>query len=66
MIDQLVSDELLRVSFSRAEIISKAQQFMRSEYGSPIDKDDEGRDRYHEKLGFLIHFVTDLFPEETK
>lgn len=49
-------------------MLERATQFMVREYGVPAQMVDEDcRDRWHERLGLLAEFITDLgLPEDTE
>ena len=44
------------------EAIKCAQRWMRENYGSPKEMDEEQRNRFHENLGMLIDFLWALHP----
>jgi hypothetical protein len=50
----------LRRLFSRDELMAEAIAWMRAHYADSLR---ENPDRYHERLGLLVDFVTDLIPE---
>lgn len=52
----------LRLSRSRQEMIEEARQFMRQKY--PPENTAESADRWCERFGLLVDFVTEIFPEE--
>lgn len=42
---------------SYQEWTARALNFMVENYGRPIDLEDDARERWHEQLGVLMHFV---------
>jgi hypothetical protein len=55
------SAEPLRVAYSREEIIHEAKSFMIETYGACYASDD--KDRWHERFGLLVSFLTERFPQ---
>lgn len=54
--------EPLRQTYSYEEALAVAKQWMRDTYGTARELPEESRDRYHEKLGFLVDFLHTLHP----
>jgi hypothetical protein len=53
--------EPCRRAFSREEMIEEAKAYMRETWG-PCNE-AENRDRWHERLGMLVDFIHDRFPQ---
>lgn len=51
-------------SYTHAQALQKAKEWMKENYGRPMDMAQEERDRYHEKLGLLIDFLWTLHPPQ--
>lgn len=51
----------VRTSWSEEELHTAARQYMLTMEGSPKGMSDEQRDRWHEKLGLLTHFLRCLW-----
>ena len=47
------------------QAVDKALEYMVGQYGRPLDgMDDEQRDRWHERLGLLTHFLSWFYEEQ--
>jgi hypothetical protein len=53
--------EPCRRAFSREEMIEEAKAYMRETWGPCRESED--RDRWHERLGMLVDFIHDRFPQ---
>lgn len=55
----------VQTAYTREEIVTKAREWMVEQYGIPkeIDNQDE-LNRWFERFGFLVNFITDHFPSE--
>lgn len=58
------SDSALFHHYTHAQALQKAKEWMKENYGRPMDMSQEERDRYHEKLGLLIDFLWTLHPPQ--
>lgn len=53
--------EPIRISRSQQEMIQQSMDWLKKNYGDELKSNP---DKYHERLGFLIDFVTDIYPDE--
>jgi len=53
-------------SWTRAQLVDAARDYMVAEYGKPIEMADaEEKDRWRDRLGLLTHFVTVLWEKRS-
>ena len=55
------NSEPIKYSYSKEEMIKLARDFCVNVYGSPSEAED--KDKWMERFGFLVSFVTDQFPK---
>jgi hypothetical protein len=49
---------------SRAEMLRDARQWMLDSYGNPKNfQDRENKDRWYQRFGMLVDFITEKFPQ---
>lgn len=54
----------LRKSYSREELINSSKEYMKGLYGKPMELTEEARDKWMERYGLLIDFISEHFPAE--
>lgn len=64
MSDTQLSSDVLRIAFSKAELEAHARQYMLDNFGRPSDSND--RDQWYERLGLLVHFVSEVMSTPVK
>ena len=50
-------------SITKKQLMEKAQSFIRENYGQYKNESQEANDRYCERMGLVIMFIEETFPE---
>lgn len=49
---------------TKDEMLERAKAFMVRTYGAPLEMDAASRDRFYERLGLLVTFVSEIAPSD--